>query len=163
VKTTILLSGALLLVLGLSSDERRTGMKHINPPGLPRPNGYSHVVEVGAGRTIYVSGQVAMDTAGNVVGPGDIKAQTRQVFENLKAALGAADATLGQVVKITVFMTDVSQLAGFREVRDTYFTEAPPPASSLVEVKRLVRPELLIEIEAVAFVAPAAQGAPLSK
>ena len=160
-KNTMLLSGALLLV-GLASDERRTGMKHINPPGLPRPNGYSHVVEVGAGRTIYVSGQVAMDGAGDVVGPGDIKAQTHQVFENLKAALGAADATLGQVVKITVFMTDVSQLAGFREVRDTYFTETPP-ASSLVEVKRLVRPELLIEIEAVAFVAPAAQGAPLSR
>lgn len=154
-KSAIWLSGALFLALGLASDERRTVVKHINPSGLPRPNGYSHVVEVGAGRTIYVSGQVAMDSAGNVVGPGDIAAQTRQVFENLKTALAAADATLGQVVKITVFMTDVSQLAGFRAVRDTYFTQAPPPASSLVEVKRLVRPELLIEIEAVAVAGPA--------
>lgn len=158
-KNALLLSGALLLLTGLTRDEGRSVVRHVNPPELPRPNGYSHVVEVGAGRTIYVSGQVAMDAAGHVVGPGDVRAQTRQVLENLKAALGAVDASLGHVVKITVFMTDVSQLSGFREVRDAYFTQAPPPASSLVEVKRLVRPELLIEIEAVAFVPPPAPGA----
>jgi reactive intermediate/imine deaminase len=126
-------------------------MKHFNSPSLARPNGYSHAIEVGAGRTIYVSGQIAMDAAGRIVGPGDIMAQTHQVFENLKVALRAADATLDNVVKITVFMTDISQIAGFREVRNMYFTKTPP-TSSLVEVRNLVRPELLIEIEAVAVV-----------
>ena len=84
-----------------------------------------------------------------MVGKGDLKAQTRQVFENLKAALAASGATLDDVVKITIFMTDASQVQTVREVRDTYFTKQPP-ASTAVEVARLVRPELMIEIEAVA-------------
>lgn len=141
----------LLLVHGLAGAEGRRLVKHVNPRTLARPNGYSHLVEVAGGRTLYVSGQVAVDQAGSVVGAGDLKTQTRQVFENLKSALGAAGATLDDVVKITVFMTDVSQLVVFREVRDRYFTKEPP-ASSLVEVARLVRPELMIEIEAVAVV-----------
>lgn len=126
-------------------------VKHLNPPTLPKPTGYTHVVEVAGGRTLYVSGQIALDRDGAVVGKDDLKAQTRQVFENLKAALAAAGATLDHVVKITVFMTDVSDLQAFREVRNSYFTK-DLPASSLVQVVRLVRPELLIEIEAVAVV-----------
>jgi reactive intermediate/imine deaminase len=118
---------------------------------LPKPTGYTHVVEVTGGRTLYISGQIALDQAGTVVGKGDLKAQTRQVFENLKSALAAAGATFDHVVKITVFMTDLSEIQAFREVRDSYFTKALP-ASSLVQVVRLVRPELLIEIEAVAVV-----------
>jgi len=113
--------------------------------------GYTHVVEATGGRTIHVSGQIALDHTGALVGERDIRAQTRQVFENLKAALAAADATFHDVVKITVFMTDVSDLTAFREIRDLYFTRNPP-ASSLVQVARLVRPELMIEIEAVAIV-----------
>ena len=73
------------------------------------------------------------------------------MFENLKAALAAADATLDHVAKITVFVTDISQLQTFRAVRNAYFTRSPP-ASSLVEVSRLALPELLVEIEAVAVV-----------
>ncbi|WLT32318.1 RidA family protein [Geothrix sp. PMB-07] len=126
-------------------------MNHLNPPGLPKPNGYSHVVEVRGGRTLYISGQIALDQNGLLIGAGDLRAQTRQVFENLKTALQASGARLEDVVKITVFMTDVSELAVFREVRDGYFTQNPP-ASSLVQVSRLVRPDLLIEIEAVAVV-----------
>ena len=86
-----------------------------------------------------------------MIGQGDLRAQTRQVFENLKGALEAAGARLDQIVKLTVFMTDVSGLQVYREVRDSSFTR-DPPASSLVQVSRLVRPELLIEIEAVAVV-----------
>lgn len=124
-------------------------MRHINPPTLSPPRGYSHVVEITGGRTIYVSGQIAVDRDGRVVGAGDFEAQTRQVFENLKAALDAAGATLDDVVKITMFVTDMSRLQTLRAVRDTYFTGAPP-ASSLVEVSRLVLPELMVEIEAIA-------------
>lgn len=154
-RTVIACCGSLSLAAAVANGEQHTTMNHINPTALSRPNGYSHAVEVGPGRTLYVSGQIAVDQAGQVVGPGDIKTQTRQVLENLKVALAAAGATLDHVVKITVFMTDMSRLSGFREVRDSYFTSAPP-ASSLVEVKSLVRPDLLIEIEAIAVVESAA-------
>jgi len=126
-------------------------VNRINPPGLAKPTGYAHVVEARGGRTRYVSGQVALGPDGKIVGDGDLAAQTRQVFENLKTALGAANATLDDIVKITVFVTDVGQLQAFRDVRNRYLPRAVP-ASSLVEVARLVRPELMIEIEAVAVV-----------
>ena len=140
---------ALLLAGALGCGHASPVVQHVNPPELSKPTGYTHVVEVTGGRTLYVSGQVALDRTGAVVGKGDLKAQTRQVFENLKAALAASGATLDDVVKITIFMTDASQVQTVREVRDTYFTKQPP-ASTAVEVARLVRPELMIEIEAVA-------------
>lgn len=126
-------------------------MRHVNPTSLSRPNGYSHVVEVTGGRTLYISGQIAVDREGRVVGEADFAAQTRQVFENLKAALAASNATFDHVVKISVFVTDLSQLQTFRDIRNIYFT-GQVPASTLVQVARLVRPELMIEIEATAVV-----------
>jgi enamine deaminase RidA (YjgF/YER057c/UK114 family) len=111
-------------------------VKHTNPQTLSKLSGYTHVVEVTGGRTLYVAGQVALNQAGAVVGSGDLKAQTQQVFENLTLALAGAGATLDNVVKITVFMTDASQIQTFRDVRDRYFT-GPPPASTLVQVDRL--------------------------
>lgn len=126
-------------------------MKHVNPEGLSKPTGYTHVVEVTGGRTLYVSGQIALDRTGALIGKGDLKAQTQQVFENLKVALAASGATFDNVVKITVFMTDASEIATFREVRDRYLTR-DLPASSLVQVSRLARQDLLIEVEAIAVV-----------
>jgi len=126
-------------------------MRHLNPPALAKPSGYTHAVEASGGRTIYVSGQVSLDASGKLVGGRDVGAQTRQVFENLKAALGAAGASLENVVKITVFMTDLAGLQEFRKLRNEYFPK-DPPASSLVKVAGLVLPELLIEIEAIAVV-----------
>jgi reactive intermediate/imine deaminase len=109
------------------------------------------VVETSGGRTVYVSGQVALDATGALVGTDDLKAQTRQVFENLKAALADSGGTLDDVVKITIFMTDLSQIQDFREIRNGYFPRELP-ASTLVQVVRLARPDFLIEIEAVAVV-----------
>ena len=126
-------------------------MKHINPAGLSTPRGYTHVVEPKPGRTLYISGQIALDHEGKLIGAGDITAQTRQVFENLKVALAAADAALSDIAKLTVFMKDISQLNAYRAVRDTYFT-GKYPASSLMQISQLVMPELLIEIEAIAVV-----------
>jgi reactive intermediate/imine deaminase len=126
-------------------------MRHANPPALPPPAGYTHVVEVTGGRTIYVSGQVAVDATGAVVGAGDFAAQAQQVFANLEAALAAGNARFEHVVKITVFVTDFSDIQAFRGVRASRFG-ANPPASTLVQVVRLARPELMIEIEAVAVV-----------
>ena len=144
----------LLLILttaGVAGAQEKPSVRYLNPPTLSKPTGYTHVVEVGRGRTLYISGQVALDPTGAVVGKGDLGAQTRQVFENLKAAVAAAGGSLDDVVKITVFMTDVSELQTFRQVRDRAFTRNLP-ASSLVQVVRLARPEFLVEVEAVAVV-----------
>ena len=103
------------------------------------------------GNAVYTSGQVALDPAGEVVGKGDMRAQTRQVFENIKTVLAAAGSSLGDIVKITVFTTDISRLGETHEVRAEVLPD-PPPASTAVEIKALAFPDLLIEIEAVAVV-----------
>ena len=124
-------------------------IRRINPPSLSAPTGYTHVVEVNRGRTVYVAGQVAFDTTGAVVGKGDFAAQTLQVMENLKSALAAAGATYENVVKVNTYVTDISQLQALREIRGRYFG-ATPPASTLVQVVALAHPDLMIEVEAIA-------------
>jgi reactive intermediate/imine deaminase len=126
-------------------------IKRTNPPTLSTPTGYTHVVEATGGRTVYVSGQIALDKDGKVVGEGDMKAQAEQVFKNLQAALGAAGATFKDVVKMNTYTTDISQVQAVREVRARYFSDTTP-ASTLVQVVRLARPEFLLEIEVVAVV-----------
>jgi len=125
--------------------------QHVNPTELTKPTGYTHVVKSAPGTTIYISGQIAFDKDGKVVGVGDFRAQTVQVFENLKAALAACGATFADVVKVTTFVTDMKNAPTLREVRAGYFG-AIPPAGTLVQVSGLVIPELMIEIEAVAVV-----------
>lgn len=112
---------------------------------------YSQAVRVGD--TIYVSGQVALDDEGNVVGPGDIAAQTRRAVRNIEIILASQGATLRDVVKITVFITN--RTPGFVMAYDNALGEFFPedcPASTLVEVKSLVLRDLLVEIESVAVV-----------
>ncbi|MGC5327976.1 RidA family protein [Brevibacillus sp. SYSU BS000544] len=121
-----------------------------NPQTMPSGNGYTQVVEVRSGRTIYVSGQVAMNQNGELVGAGDLAAQTKQVFENIKAALEASHASFDDVVKLTFFLTDFSQIQIVRDIRDMYINTKNPPASSAVEVSKLVNEQFLIEIEAIA-------------
>jgi enamine deaminase RidA (YjgF/YER057c/UK114 family) len=118
----------------------------------PAPLGYSHVVEVRGGRTLYIAGQLALDKDGNLVGAGDFRAQVEQVFENLKTRLEEGNATFKDVVKLNYYITDGSDLLPVREVRNRYINTESPPASTLVVVKRLVREEYLIEVEAVAVV-----------
>jgi enamine deaminase RidA (YjgF/YER057c/UK114 family) len=125
----------------------------LNPPAMHRPTGYTHVVEVTAGRPVYIAGQVALDPTGTLVGPGDIRAQARQVFDNLKAALQAVGAGFEQVVKLNYYLLDATHLPVVREVRDEYVNIQQPPASTAVEVRRLFRDDLLIEVEAVAAIA----------
>ena len=125
-----------------------------NPDTVAAPMGtYSQAVRVETGDAvwIHVSGQIAIDREGNLVGPGDMRAQTRQVFENLKAILEANGATFADAVKIGTYLTTLDDLAGMREVRSEYLT-AEPPASTAVQVVALVVPEALIEIDLVAVV-----------
>jgi reactive intermediate/imine deaminase len=127
-----------------------TDRRFLSPDTLPRPFGYSQVVDAPAGRLVFVSGQVPLDAAGNLVGEGDFAAQVRQVFENLTAALAAADASWNDVVKIDYFVRDIGEVAALRAIRDEYVNTEQPPASTLVEVSRLFRDEVLVEIQAVA-------------
>lgn len=128
------------------------GRQAINPEGLTDPVGpYSHVVTAPPGRLVYVAGQVAFDAEENVVGKGDIVAQTRQVMQNIEIALEAAGATFADVVKITNYITDVDLFPQMASVRREYLRE-PFPASTLIEVSGLIHPDLLIEIEVVAVV-----------
>lgn len=128
------------------------GVRFINPPNIHTPRGYSHVVEVKSGRIVFIAGQVSVDKSGNVVGQGDFRAQTEQVFENLKAALEAVGASFENVIKLNTYAVDVSRLQDFRDVRDRYVNTARAPVSTFVQVSRLVREEWLIEVEAVAVV-----------
>ena len=126
----------------------------LNPDAVHPPVGtYSHAVRVESGEAtwVYISGQVALDAEGNLVAPNDLRAQTEQVFENLKAILDANGATFDDVVKITTFLTTLDDRDGMREVRARYLPKEPP-ASTAVQISALVLPDAVIEIEAVAVV-----------
>ena len=125
----------------------------INPPELGTPPGYSQVVEVSANRIIFIAGQTALDSGGNVVGKSDFAAQAAQVFHNLSVALRASKCTPANLVKLTVFLTDMNNLGPYREARNRFFALVTPPAApavTLVEVSKLYGPDFLIEIEAIA-------------
>jgi len=129
--------------------------KVFSPPQLPKPVGYSHIGEVTSGKMIYISGQVAMDSAGNIVGKGDYPAQLRQVFANLNTALEGAAASFKNVIKLNYYIVDSvdrSQFFAYREVRDKYVDTANPPVATVVIVRGLFLPEFLVEIEAIAVV-----------
>jgi enamine deaminase RidA (YjgF/YER057c/UK114 family) len=122
-----------------------------SPDGLASPAGYSHVVTIPTGRLVWTSGQIATDASGAVVGVGDWERQARQVFENLTRALEAAGAEWSRVVKLAYFVVAVSDLATIRAVRDEFVDTSKPPASTLVQVAALLHPDLLLEVEAVAW------------
>jgi len=127
-------------------------IQHVNPGSLSPPTGYSHVVITPPGRQVHVSGQVALDGQGRLVGPGDLAAQAEQVFANLEKGLKSCGARFADVFKLTAFVVDLTpekaQLV--RAVRAEWLGAGPFPASTMVGVQALVAPELLIEIEASA-------------
>ena len=127
-------------------------LEFIQPEGLARVTSYTQVVTAGPGRLVIVSGQVAYDANGQLVGAGDLRAQTQQVFENLRLALAAAGAGFAHVVKLTIFVVNYqpAHRDAIVEVRDQFVVRDRPPASTLVGVQALARPEILIEIEALA-------------
>jgi reactive intermediate/imine deaminase len=129
-----------------------TPVKFIKSEALPPSPGYSQAAIVGRGRLVYIAGQVPVDPSGKLVGPGDFRAQTEQVFENLKATLAASGASFDNVVKLNSYFVDIQQVPVYREVRDKYIKVSNPPVSTAVEVRRLVREEWLLEIEAIAVV-----------
>jgi enamine deaminase RidA (YjgF/YER057c/UK114 family) len=111
---------------------------------------YSHVVVASGEKLVFISGQLARDKDGKIVGPGDMRAQIRQVGDNLKNALQAAGATLSDLVKTTTFVTDIDEFFRHVDVRHDYLGVGLP-ASTTVEVRRLSHPDLMVEIEAIAL------------
>jgi enamine deaminase RidA (YjgF/YER057c/UK114 family) len=122
------------------------------PDTMPKSVGYSQLAIVPGGKVVFIAGQVALDTSGHLVGKDDFRAQIRQIFENLKAAVEAAGGSFRDVIKLNSYLLDFSHIAEFREVRDAYIDVNNPPASTAVQVPRLFRPEFLVEVEAVAIV-----------
>lgn len=139
------LSAAILLVASVALGQN----KFIQPEGLTKPTGYTHVVV--SGGTIYMSGQVSMNEKGEVIGKGDLRTQTQQVFENISKCLKAVDATFADIAKMNTYVVNMKpeDLPVIREVRMKYLNTEHPPASTLVGVTALANPDLLIEIELI--------------
>ncbi len=120
--------------------------KKILDPGWGWDDTFGFSQAVQAGDFLFIAGQVALDSDGNIVGKGDMKAQTKQVFENTKAILDSAGATFDDIVDLTLFVVDVSRIKEIREARSEYIKQ-DPPSMTAVGVTRLIMPELLLEMK----------------
>jgi enamine deaminase RidA (YjgF/YER057c/UK114 family) len=133
--------------------EQAMQIERYNPAGVHTPPVYSHAVTVGDARLAFISGQIALDEDNQVVGEGDLRAQAAQAFANLQAVLGSLGADFSQVLKLTMYIVNYradEHLSIIREVLARYVADDERPANTLVGVQALARPELLIEVEAVA-------------
>jgi enamine deaminase RidA (YjgF/YER057c/UK114 family) len=126
--------------------------QHINPPELVQPVHYTHVVTASDSTLVFISGQVAYDSEGKVIGDGDFETQARKAFENLVIALNAAGATFADVLKLTMYVVGYTPVHRdvLRKIRGEFFAGITSPASTLLGVEALARPELLVEIDAIA-------------
>lgn len=124
-------------------------IQRLNPPGMQDPgNRYTHVIK--AGNLVFIAGQTSVDADGNIVGEGDITAQTHQVYANLKTAVESVGGVVSDIVKTTTYLVDREHLPGIRSARGEFFGTTLP-TSTLLIVAGLARPELLIEVEAIAI------------
>jgi len=123
----------------------------INPAGMAPPAGYSYAVKK-TGTPVFISGQVAIDGAGSLVGEGDIEAQVEQVFQNLRTVVAGCGGSIDDIVKITVFVTDSAYRPAVGAARMRHFKEGQYPASTYLVVSALAIPQLLVEVEAVAMI-----------
>ena len=149
--SSICLATALLIAPGAAQAQNLTpNVTYNNPPTMPKPPGYTQVVEANTpGRILFIAGQLGYDAAGKQ-GP-DFRTQTTLVFENLKAAVESAGGHMENIVKLNTYLTDIRvQLPIVREIRDKYVNTAAPPASTTLEIQKLAREGALIEIEAIA-------------
>jgi 2-iminobutanoate/2-iminopropanoate deaminase len=146
---------AIFTTLALTSKaQTATNVTFINPETVSTPRSYSHaaIIDLGNCKMVIMSGQVALDAKGNLVGANDIAKQTEQVFRNIKSVVEAAGGKIDNLVKLGYFVTDVSRIQDVRNVRNQFITTANKPASTLVQVSKLFRDDLLIEVEATAII-----------
>jgi 2-iminobutanoate/2-iminopropanoate deaminase len=145
---------ALLISLTAFSQSKDPLVQLINPPAVAIPKGYSQasILDLGNCKMVIISGQVALDRKGNLVGKDDTGKQAEQVFQNIKSIVEAAGGTMNHLVKLGYFITDVGQIQTIRNIRDKYINTQFPPASTLVQVNKLFREDILLEIEATAVI-----------
>jgi 2-iminobutanoate/2-iminopropanoate deaminase len=150
-----ILIAALLLLSATANSQTNDGpVKFINPPSIATPRGYSHaaVIDLGTCTMVIISGQVALDSAGKLIGAGDMAAQAQQVFMNIKNVITAAGGNMDNIVKLGYYVTDVTKIQAIRDARDRFINIQHPPASTLVQVSKLFRDDVLLEIEATAII-----------
>lgn len=125
-----------------------------NPASVATPKGYSHtaIIDLGSCQMIVLSGQVPLDNNGNLVGQGDFEKQSEQVLLNIKNILSELGAAMEDIIRLGIYTTDISQMQAFRDVRDKFINLKTPPTSTLVQVSKLFRAEVLIEVEATAII-----------
>lgn len=140
----------MLVTLGCKMEDQQVKLQYVDVS----PRGYSQSVEVihGKSKMIFISGQVPLNADGDIVGLTDLEKQTEQVFENIKRLVEKSGGTMKDLVNIECYFTDISRVAEFRKARDKYIDLENPPASTAVQVVRLVNPDFLIEVNAVAVV-----------
>ncbi|MCC3158478.1 RidA family protein [Hymenobacter sp. 15J16-1T3B] len=153
-RSSLLVASLLLGYTAQAQTPRPGAVKYLNPTTVHPPKGYSQAasLDLGPVTMLIMSGQVALDTQGRVVGAGDVGQQADQAFRNIQRIVEAAGGTMQHVVKLNYFLLDASQLPAVRTARDRYVNTATPPASTAVQVSKLFREELLIEIEATAII-----------
>ncbi len=125
--------------------------QNVNPAGMAPPSGYSYAVKK-SGAPVFISGQVALDGDGKLIGEGDAAAQTEQVFRNLRTVVEACGGSMADIVKITIFVTDAAYRPAVAAARQKHFADGHYPASTYLVVSGLAVPQLLVEIEAVAMI-----------
>jgi 2-iminobutanoate/2-iminopropanoate deaminase len=151
-KITVLLFAFMSALSTMSQSKQNFHL--INPNSLAKSPAYSHIAEIKSGRIVLIAGQVSMDSLGNVMGKGDLKAQTEQVYQNIEKALKAVGAGFADVAKFGIYIKDMGKIAEFREVRNRLFDEKyyknqpNRPVSTAIGVTELFNPDWLIEIEA---------------
>jgi enamine deaminase RidA (YjgF/YER057c/UK114 family) len=138
----------------LQAQKKPTLVSFSNPPSVRLPKGYSHAaaIDLGNSKMLIISGQIAHDLNGELVGSNDFEKQAVQVFTNLKNILEAHGGKMENIVKTGVFITDAANIPLYREIRNKYIDIKNPPASTAVVVKELFGPGLMIEVEATAII-----------
>jgi enamine deaminase RidA (YjgF/YER057c/UK114 family) len=146
---------SLLSAIAFNASSQTDSMvKFVTPAAVAKPKGYTPVVKVDLGTCymLILSGQVPLDKQGSLVGPGDLGKQTEQVFSNIAGIIQEEGGSINNLVKITVYITDMAQIQAFRAARDKFVTLTRPPASTLVQVNKLYRDDVMVEVEGVAII-----------
>ena len=152
-KSIILIHFLLVSLTGLTQTDSSI-VKFINPPSSSGPKSYSQAVTIDLGncKMVIISGQVALDDQGNLIGKGDMAKQTEQVFLNIKKIVTDLGGTMDNIVKTGIFMVDASQVQAFRDTRNKFINLKTPPCSTLIHVNKLFSDDILLEIEATAII-----------
>jgi 2-iminobutanoate/2-iminopropanoate deaminase len=146
-----------LVILFLSTAcfaQQKTTVSFVNPPAVVTPKGYSQVsvIDMGTSKMLILSGQVGLDKGGKLVGNGDVAAQIEQTFANIKTIVESQGGSMANVVKLNYYLLDVANIQTLRAIRDKFIDVNHPPASTLVQVSKLFRDDILVEIEATAVI-----------